>query len=137
ILDPAMGSGHFLVGATEFLAGQLLRAIEMDLEAGRLDESETDHCTPDWAKREVVSNCIYGVDVNELAVELAKVSLWLTTISKDKPLNFLDHHLKCGNSLVGANIVDLAWLPQERPNGIIGPIDKPLGLLQRILDRLN
>jgi hypothetical protein len=131
-----MGSGHFLVGATEFLAVQLLRAIEMDLEAGRLNESEAEHYTPDWAKRAVVSSCIYGVDINELAVELAKVSLWLATISKDKPLNFLDHHLKCGNSLVGAKIADLAWLPRERPEGVIGPIDKPLGLLQRIIERL-
>ena len=51
--------------------------------------------------------CIYGVDLNPLAVELAKLSLWLATVSKDKPLSFLDHHLRCGNSLIGARVADL------------------------------
>ncbi|MCZ7359723.1 MAG: N-6 DNA methylase, partial [Candidatus Methanoperedens sp.] len=100
VLDPAMGSGHFLVGSIEFLTGKLLIAAQKDIESGRLVEDA--HLTPDWARREVVAHCIYGVDLNELAVELAKVGLWLTTISKDKPLSFLDHRLKQGNSLIGA-----------------------------------
>ncbi|MEE9236650.1 MAG: N-6 DNA methylase [Thermoplasmata archaeon] len=113
VLDPAMGSGHFLVGAIEFLAQKLLEAIQQDLEAGRLSEETTVGCTPDWAKREVLAHCIFGVDLNELAVELARVSLWLTTISKEKPLSFLDHRLKRGNSLIGAYLRDLAYYPPE------------------------
>jgi hypothetical protein len=109
VLDPAMGSGHFLVGSIEFLAGKMLVAAQKDIEAGRL--SEEAHLTPDWARREVVSHCIYGVDLNDLAVELAKVSLWLTTISKEKPLSFLDHRLKQGNSLIGARLSDLKNYP--------------------------
>jgi len=109
VLDPAMGSGHFLVGAIEFLAGKLLLAAQIDIENGIiLDDS---HFTDDWARREVVSHCIYGVDLNYMAVELAKVGLWLTTISKDKPLSFLDHRLKQGNSLIGAQLIDLPWYP--------------------------
>jgi hypothetical protein len=109
VLDPAMGSGHFLVGSIEFLAGKLLLAAQIDIENGMI--SEDSHFTDDWARREVVSHCIYGVDLNYMAVELAKVSLWLTTISKDKPLSFLDHRLKQGNSLIGAQLIDLPWYP--------------------------
>jgi len=135
ILDPAMGSGHFLVGTVEFLSGKLLEAVQKDIERGLVEDDG--HYTIDWAKREVVSHCIYGTDLNDLAVELARVALWLSTISKDKPLSFIDHHLKCGNSLIGAKIVDLAWLPKERPKGIITHVDKPLGLIDIIIKRLQ
>ncbi|MFW6121653.1 MAG: Eco57I restriction-modification methylase domain-containing protein [Petrotogales bacterium] len=135
VLDPAMGSGHFLVGAIEFLAGKLLEAAQNDIEAGLIKDEG--YYTPDWAKREVLAHCIYGVDLNDLAVELAKVSLWLTTISKDKPLNFLDHRLKQGNSLIGSKIVDLAWLPGQRPKDVTGHLDKPLGLVGNILEKLK
>ena len=64
-----------------------------------------------WARREVVRNCIYGVDLNPMAVELAKLSLWLTTVASNKPLSFLDHHLRCGNSLIGAELDRLTVLP--------------------------
>ncbi len=136
ILDPAMGSGHFLVGVADFLAAKLLKAIELDVESGQITETEAELLTYDWAKREVVSRCIFGVDLNELAVELTKVSLWLITIGKDKPLSFLDHHLKRGDSLLGAKIVSLPWLPKERPPGMEVQLDRPMGLLQKILDRL-
>ena len=112
VLDPAMGSGHFLVGAVEYLAGKLMRAAESDIEWGWVEDKG--QFTNEWAKREVVSHCVYGVDLNELAVELAKVSLWLTTIAKDKPLSFLDHRLKQGNSLVGAHLSDLKLYPGEK-----------------------
>ena len=59
-------------------------------------------------------SCIYGVDIKELAVELAKLSLWLKTVDKSQPLNFLDHHLRCGNSLIGARINDLSYLPLSK-----------------------
>lgn len=108
VLDPAMGSGHFLVAATEFLAERLIDAVETKL--GSPSEGEE---LESWAKRQVVSHCIYGVDLNPMAVELAKVSLWLTTFSRDHPLSFLDHRLKNGNSLVGAFVPELPIFPAE------------------------
>jgi hypothetical protein len=104
VLDPAMGSGHFLVEATEFLA--LALATDPYVETKALTEEDLTH----W-KRRVVERCIYGVDKNPLAVELAKLSLWLATVAADKPLSFLDHHLKCGDSLIGARVTDLGWAP--------------------------
>jgi len=68
--------------------------------------------------RLVVNRCIYGVDINPLAVELAKVSLWLATLSKNEPFTFLDHRLKCGNSLIGAGRLEYATYPA-------GNIDAP------------
>jgi len=133
VLDPAMGSGHFLVEATSFLASRIVEALAEEPETVK----EIGHTEVIWARREVARHCIYGVDINPLAVELAKVSLWLHTLTVDKPLSFLDHHLKCGNSLVGSKIVDLAWLPLERPKDTLGHLDKPLGLVQKILDRLK
>ncbi|MHC1593973.1 MAG: Eco57I restriction-modification methylase domain-containing protein, partial [Methanotrichaceae archaeon] len=109
--DPAMGSGHFLVEATDRLARALVQAWAM---ARPEDETEevAEHDIH-WARREVVRNCIYGVDLNLMAVELAKLSLWLTTVASNKPLSFLDHHLRCGNSLVGAELDALVALPSD------------------------
>jgi type I restriction-modification system DNA methylase subunit len=103
VLDPSMGSGHFLVEATEYIARLL---VEHALPA---DTKLPTNGKPDMAywKRRVVQSCIYGVDVNPLAVELAKLSLWLATIAKNLPLSFLDHHLRTGNTLVGTYIRDI------------------------------
>lgn len=105
VLDPAMGSGHFLVAATDYLARALVEALGES-------EKELEEDDIRWARREIVERCIFGVDLNPLAVELAKLSLWLATVSKNKPLSFLDHHLRCGNSLIGATIKNLADLPE-------------------------
>ena len=102
VLDPAMGSGHFLVGATEYIARFLV-----DLGVSPVGKTSEEADLAFW-KRRVVQSCIYGVDLNPLAVELAKLSLWLTTVAKDRPLSFLDHHLRPGNSLVGARLEHLA-----------------------------
>jgi type I restriction-modification system DNA methylase subunit len=102
VLDPAMGSGHFLVGAVDFIGR---RCVELAGEEA--EKTEKDY------QREAVERCIYGVDLNPLAVELAKLSLWLHTVAKDKPLSFLDHHLKLGNSLVGGRVTDLAEIPAK------------------------
>jgi hypothetical protein len=138
VLDPAMGSGHFLVGAVDFLSEKLIAAMLMDNEAGRIPD--TTLYTNDWARREVVSHCIYGVDLNNLAVELAKVGLWLTTISRDKPLSFLDHRLKRGNSLIGAKISDLAWYHEGEgnPGSKTGqqPIVPPV-FVKKILNKIS
>ncbi len=93
ILDPAMGSGHFLVTATDYLARRICEI-----------EGTTDEQNYIERKRDVVRRCIYGVDLNALAVDLAKVSLWLETLSSEKPLSFLSSHLKHGNSLLGESI---------------------------------
>lgn len=101
VLDPAMGSGHFLVEATEYVARFL---VDIGVHPPGSEGDDTDLA---YWKRRVVQSCIYGVDLNPLAVELAKLSLWLATVAKDRPLSFLDHHLRAGNSLVGARISDL------------------------------
>jgi len=102
VLDPSMGSGHFLVEVTERIARFLveLGVAPDELEAG--GEAELAY----W-KRRVAQSCVYGVDANPLAVDLAKLSLWLATVAEDRPLSFLDHHLRTGNSLVGARIAGL------------------------------
>jgi len=110
VLDPAMGSGHFLVEATDRLAHALVQALGVT-------EQEPEEEDIRWARREVVERCIYGVDLNPLAVELAKLSLWLHTVAEGKPLSFLDHHLKVGNSLIGAWVDDLGSLPAPRKRG--------------------
>jgi type I restriction-modification system DNA methylase subunit len=110
VLDPAMGSGHFLVEATDCLARRIVEAgVVTDALADSDEESELSY----WRRR-VVERCIYGVDLNPLAVELAKLSLWLATVAKGKPLSFLDHHLRCGNSLIGARVADLQALPVRK-----------------------
>lgn len=103
VLDPAMGSGHFLVETVDFLASKLAKVAKGEEKKRDID----------WAKRQVARNCIYGVDLNSLATELAKVSLWLNTMAEDKPLSFLDHHLKTGNSLIGADIHKIDRHPKE------------------------
>jgi len=105
VLDPAMGSGHFLVNATNLIANfitELLNTLGIEGESGTN--------TATW-RRWVVENCIYGVDINPLAVELAKLSLWILSMAKEQPLSFLNHHLKCGDSLVGARLNEIGFYP--------------------------
>jgi hypothetical protein len=97
ILDPASGSGAFLIAANDALAQRL---ADLRWQATRSAETYDEEIQN--AKRDVLSHCIYGVDLNDMAVELAKVSLWINAASRGKPLNFLDHRIKQGNSLVGA-----------------------------------
>jgi hypothetical protein len=94
VCDPAMGSGHFLAGAARRMAKALASVRSGESEPG----PEPMRC----AMADVVQHCIYGVDLNPLAVELCKISLWMEALEPGRPLSFLDHHLKCGNSLVGA-----------------------------------
>lgn len=97
VCDPAMGSGAFLIHAARVLGRGLARIRAI---------SGTGIVTPDLvhrAKRDVVRHCLYGVDLNPLAVVLAKVSLWLETLEPGRPLTFLDAHLRCGDSLVGVD----------------------------------
>ncbi|MFW6382713.1 MAG: Eco57I restriction-modification methylase domain-containing protein, partial [Haloferacaceae archaeon] len=106
VLDPAMGSGHFLTSAVDYLAREIIDAQERQA-AQRGVETVDEERDINWARRKVAQRCIYGVDLNPLATELAKVSLWLRTLAAEQPLAFLDHHLKTGNSLVGSDIEDV------------------------------
>jgi len=109
ILDPAMGSAHFLVAAGQILTNFIVETLNA------LDwVNETISTDPLVWKRRVVERCLYGVDVNPLAQELAKLALWLTSAAEGKPLTFLDHHLKVGNSLYGAPLAKLASLPNAK-----------------------
>ncbi len=114
ICDPAMGSGHFLVEATTYLADQIVYHPTTKFQAEFVKGESQEETEIAFWRRRVVEVCIYGVDLNPLAVELAKLSLWLTTIFTDQPLNFLDHHLCCGNSLIGARLEDLSHVPARK-----------------------
>lgn len=128
IVDPAMGSGHFLVSLVDWLSDKVFKATEDAATAAgggymsplveriaalRADilARATNHGWPIVAdqlddphivRRMVLKRCIYGVDLNPMAVELAKVALWLHSFTVGAPLSFLDHHLRCGNSVLGA-----------------------------------
>ena len=127
VCDPAMGSGHFLVSLVDYLADSVIAAMA-EAEAGvagyasplagRIqairDRIEANAAESGWTidrdrlddrhivRRMVLKRCVYGVDKNPMAVELAKVALWLHTFTVGAPLSFLDHHLRCGDSLFGA-----------------------------------
>ncbi|WP_442904969.1 Eco57I restriction-modification methylase domain-containing protein [Haladaptatus sp. CMSO5] len=117
ILDPSMGSGHFLVNAVDYLAREIIEAQERQDQQAARKGNEDAMSSPlteegelrdiNWARRTVAQRCIYGVDLNPLATELAKVSLWLRTLAAEQPLAFLDHHLKTGNSLIGSDIEEV------------------------------
>jgi len=109
VLDPAMGSGHFLARATDFLAEAIATDPFIESPTELTEESELT-----YYRRRVVESCIYGVDLNPLAVELAKLTLWLRTMAKSKPLSFLNHHLRVGNSLIGAKVADLDEIPKTK-----------------------
>lgn len=127
VCDPAMGSGHFLKEATDKLAEKiitllaqfpqnpvtnLLHTIREDILQS-LDEQEISIDAEEHLKdthlikRMVMKRCIYGVDLNPMAVELAKLSLWLDSFTVGAPLSFLNHHLKTGNSLIGSTVGEI------------------------------
>lgn len=114
VCDPAVGSGHFLIAAAHRIAGRLARV--------RAAKGEGGEPTPDQrqrALRDVIARCVYGVDLNPMALELCKVNLWLEALEPGKPLSFLDHHLQVGNGLLGAT-------PQALRDGIPDEAFKPI-----------
>jgi len=121
VCDMAMGSGAFLVASCRFLADRLVEAwqeagdgpitVEGELAAGRPDELLVPDDPDDravLAARLIADRCLYGVDKNPMAVEMAKLSMWLVTLAKDRPFSFVDHALRCGDSLLG--VTDLAQI---------------------------
>ncbi len=108
ILDPAMGSGAFLVAACRYLAGVCEEAL---IREGRWHHGDIAHSDRARLRRDIAQRCLFGVDLNPTAVQLARLSLWLATLASDMPLTFLDHHLVTGDSLVGATPSDLRRQP--------------------------
>lgn len=94
VVDPACGSGAFLIAAMNTLGLRLARI--------RTGDEYPSSDKVDAARHDVLTNCIYGVDLNPTTVTLAKVSLWIASSAKGEPLSFLDHRVRCGNSLIGA-----------------------------------
>jgi len=109
ICDPAMGSGAFLVESCRYLAELLEQAWNREALPQALQPGGGAHGeeTLIYARRLIAQSCLYGVDKNPFAVNLAKLSLWLVTLSKTRPFTFVDHALKCGDSLVGYNDTEI------------------------------
>ncbi|HEY8550996.1 MAG TPA: N-6 DNA methylase, partial [Vicinamibacterales bacterium] len=105
VLDPAMGSGAFLVAACRYLGDAYARALE---ESGKVDAFGDPDRHRAACRRLVAQRCLYGVDVNPVATGLARLSLWLATLAADVPLTFLDHHLLTGDSLAGTSLDAMA-----------------------------
>ena len=123
VLDPACGSGHFLLAAARRIATRLARART----GGLPSPADFRH-----AMRDVARACIHGVDRNPMAVELTKVALWIETVDPGKPLGFLDANIRCGDSLLG--VFDLKALAQGIPDAAYKPLagttSKPRNTLQ-------
>ncbi len=137
ICDPAMGSGHFLVEAVDYFTDELITILNeypehnpvldmlsktresilanlqqqgITIDVNKLEDTQL-------LQRVVMKRCIYGVDLNPMAVELAKVSLWLHSFTIGAPLSFLDHHLRCGNSLIGTTVREAQAKMQQDKSG--------------------
>ena len=166
VCDPAMGSGHFLVNLVDYLADQVITAMAeaeasvdgyisplteridgirdtimanakdrgWTIDADQLDDRHI-------VRRMVLKRCVYGVDKNPMAVELAKVALWLHTFTVGAPLSFLDHHLRCGDSLFGSWVrtgIDQAK-EQGGPLFLKGPVERAMraAASMQIIERLT
>ena len=125
IVDPACGSGHFLLAAARRLADHIAR-----IRAGSTPTpNDYQH-----ALRDVVRRCIYGVDMNPLAVEICKVGLWMESIDPGLPLTFLESHIRCGNSLIGTS---RALMGDQVPNAAWAVLEGDDRKLTRSLKRRN
>ena len=113
VCDPAMGSGHFLVDAANQMAGLVVELLEEIPDVDGLRVAVSSH--PNSWRRLITRHCLYGVDLNPLAVNLAKLSLWLNCFAKDHKLTFIDHHLRQGNSLIGLrSFAQLKSIPKRK-----------------------
>ena len=153
VCDPAMGSGHFLVTTVDYITRKLINILNNYPENNPILEQlerikddiinnlkkqgiivNQERLSPDnLLHRAVMKRCIYGVDLNPMAVELAKVSLWLHSFTIGAPLSFLDHHLRCGNSLIGCMAKDVQneFMNADATEGFLPLFQTPFhGLLQ-------
>lgn len=140
ICDPAMGSGAFLVEVCRQLADHVVAAWARE---GQLEHIALAHGDPVMhARRLVAQRCVYGVDRNPFAVNLAKLSLWLITLAKDLPFTFVDHALRCGDSLVGLSFNQIRafhWDPEAKQqelfaDKVVEALDEAVALRQAICD---
>ncbi len=137
VCDPAMGSGAFLVEACRLLAERLVRAWEVHKSSPAVPDDE-DVLT--YARRLVAERCLYGVDKNVFAVDLAKLSLWLATLAREHPFTFLDHALRHGDSLVGLSreqIACLHWKPGKQLPLIRTFLDARVAEAQRLREQIQ
>ncbi|NLS97573.1 MAG: N-6 DNA methylase [Planctomycetaceae bacterium] len=160
ICDMACGSGAFLVQADRYMAERLLEAWDAAKQAnpktpGITPEGEPSTGKPNevlipddpnerktYAMRIIAQRCLYGVDVNPLAADMAKLSLWLLTVAKDKPFEFLDHAIRCGDSLVGLHDIDqlrhFSLKPDKDDTPLFkGPLDGPVNEAIKLRLRLE
>jgi hypothetical protein len=114
IVDPAMGSGAFLVAACRHLATAYETAL---VRTGGCHASDIGDAERITIRRTIAERTLYGVDLNPMAVQLARLSLWLATLAADRPLSFLDHRLQVGDSLLGAWLRDLRHSPKTHRRG--------------------
>jgi hypothetical protein len=134
LCDPAMGSGAFLVALCRYLARALVAAWEDPAGPGFPSEFKKEWDKDLYARRLIAQRCLYGVDKNPFAVNLAKLSLWLVTLSKELPFTFVDHALKCGDSLVWYGVRDIQAAMKEVQLGFLNhqnQIYAEMGLARR------
>ena len=124
VCDPACGSGHFLIAAAHRIARRVARV--------RTGDEEPAPEALQHAMRDVVGRCLYGVDINPMALELAKVALWMEAVVPGKPLGFLDAHFQCGNALLGTTPDLIAGgLPDGAFNALTGDDKKFVSALKK------
>lgn len=130
VCDPAVGSGAILVAACRYLADRLVEAWKAETSAGSPPAILGGVHESEWtlvARRSVTDHCLYGVDRNPMALEMAKLSLWLTTMAKERPFTFLDHQVRSGDSLLGiASLDQVRWVHIDPERGTKLWKDKPL-----------
>ena len=129
LCDPAMGSGAFLVECCRQLADEVVAAWGREKQVEDIATLCPDGDVVAHARRLVAQRCLYGVDKNVMAVQLAKLSLWLFTLARELPFTFLDHSLRYGDSLVGLNFTQIKafhWQPRKQINLLEDEIKKAL-----------
>lgn len=135
VIDPACGSGHFLLAAARRIAGHLAR-VRAQMRDSQLGNSGQP--TPDdyrHALRDVITHCVYGVDLNPMALELARMALWLEAYTPDAPLGFIDHHFQLGNGLLG--VMDPKMILEGVPDAAFTALTGDDAALCRDLKRRN
>ncbi len=139
VCDPAVGSGAFLVAACRYLADRVVAAWTREDALEKIAGAHED--VVNHARRLVAQRCLYGVDKNTYAVQLARLSLWLVTMARDEAFTFVDHAIRHGDSLVGLDFEQLRgfhWKPKaqvELSAGLLKEaLDEAVGIRKRILD---
>ncbi|EHM0600775.1 class I SAM-dependent DNA methyltransferase, partial [Campylobacter jejuni] len=152
ILDNACGSGHFLVGILNAITHIVLSDFDHFTNLKELYEEEKENILnyikdfvqdyeldeSDVLKRLLLKRIIYGVDLNPFSIELTKLSLWIDSFIFGTPLSFIEHHIKCGNALVGSSIIDFENLiKQNKENIFTNSITQEFEILQEVFEKLD